>query len=81
MNGTDPEGFSAKDPLKGSEFLVDDCVVLVQVGILATRSTSVTYEKKTFLYFHIFEMAAMPFPCNVILRIQGNLPRVSLVFT
>ena len=28
-----------------------------------------------------FEMAAMPLPCNVILLIQGNLPRVLPVFT
>ena len=26
--------------------------------------------------FKKFEMAAMPFPCNGILLIQGNLPRV-----
>ena len=61
LNGTDPEGFSAKDPLKGSEFLVDDCVILVQVGIFATRSTSVTYEK-TFLYFHFFIFSFFIFP-------------------
>ena len=30
---------------------------------------------------HIFEMVAMPFPCNGILLIQGNLPRVVLGFT
>ena len=29
----------------------------------------------------IFEMAAMPFPCNCILLIQGNLPRVILRYT
>ena len=29
----------------------------------------------------IFEMAAMPFPCNGILPFQGTLPRVSPVFT
>ena len=29
----------------------------------------------------IFEIAAMPFPCNGILPFQGTLPRVSPVFT
>ena len=29
----------------------------------------------------VFEMAAMPFPCNGILLIQGNLPRIFPIST
>ncbi len=41
LDRLDPEGFSSEDPLKGSKLLVDDGVVVVRVGILATGPAAV----------------------------------------
>ena len=46
--------------------------------LLLVNETNNGETKQVIFYFQIFEMAAMPFPRNGILHIQGNLPRVSL---
>ena len=45
--------------------------------LIHSRRTGKTSQASFFCSF--FEMAAMPFPCNGIFLIQGNLPRVLLV--
>jgi hypothetical protein len=42
LDRVNPERIASQDPLKRSELLVDDRVVLVQIGVLATGSTPVT---------------------------------------
>jgi hypothetical protein len=42
LDRVNPERIASQDPLERSELLVDDRVVLVQVGVLATGSAPVT---------------------------------------
>ena len=49
--------------------------------ILQAITSKITKNEQRQSKQTVFEMAAMPFPCNGIFLIQGNLPRVSLVFT
>ena len=36
---------------------------------------------RAFMFYKVFAMAAIPFPCNGILLIQGNLPRIIAMST
>ena len=52
-------------------------LLVAQFVVKVITFSTGTVVRRTYL----FEMVAMPFPCNGILLVQGNLPRVFPVFT